>query len=645
MPGIPVCRWGERVDGQNEYGSWAGSSPGAGRFRPLSPAPPARPVNAMDQVQWAAPKTAGGDGDAADVRLIAFYLPQFHPIPENDRWWGPGFTDWQNVAKATPLFEGHYQPRLPGALGFYDLRLDEIRHRQVELARSHGIHGFCYYYYWFNGRRILEQPLNRYIADPKIDFPFCICWANENWSRRWDGGNREVLLVQEHDFDSDMQFIREVIPLFKDPRYIRVDGRPLLVLYRADLLKMPAFTTVGWRDECEKAGLPGIHLCAAQTFEITDPRPYGFDAAVEFPPHKHAIGHIAQDQRGLPGDFQGWVCDYELVARHSVTAPVPDYPLYRGLFPSWDNTARKRIQALIFHHSDPARYEYWLRGLVSYTRQNLVGDQRIIFVNAWNEWAEGAHLEPDLKHGSAYLDATLRAMSGQTDPKQLVDLLSEQVKMIASPDLRERIEGYAQEIEAQLKSLSRTVDFFTGERQMVERLRREREAMVFYPNSVEELFGAEPSKDIECWFERINGRAIRSDQTTDVRTTVHFEGWLFCPGIFPDAETTARYMLLRNVENEDAYAAQIYQHWPRQDVAQSRPHTDGAYTLNSGFGSLFSVSKMPPGVYQMGCGMKNSTKATYSWSDYRIELLAPDRRREGVVREPGRRRSAERQDA
>jgi hypothetical protein len=558
-----------------------------------------------------------------DVRLIAFYLPQFHPVPENDRWWGPGFTDWRNVVRATPLFDDHYQPRLPGALGFYDLRIDEVRHRQVELARSHGIHGFCYYYYWFNGRRILEQPLDRYIADRSIDFPFCICWANENWSRRWDGGNREVLLVQEHDTASDMEFIRSVIPLFKDPRYIRVNGMPLLVLYRADLLKHPAVTAAGWRMECERAGLPGIHLCAAQTFEISDPRPYGFDSALEFPPHRHAVGQITDELKGLDGEFKGWICDYELVARHSLTAPAPDFPLYRGIFPSWDNTARKRQQALIFHNADPARYEYWLRGLVQYTRQHLVGDQKLIFVNAWNEWAEGAHLEPDLKYGSQYLEATLRAMSGQTDPRQLFTLLNDEIETIGNPDLRERIAAYAREIRAQMQHLGKTIDYFTQEKQMVERFRQEREATVFHKQDLDELFGGDPGGgDIEGQFDRINGRAMRFDVAVDIRTTVHLEGWILSPGVVPDAETTARYLLLKNVRNGATYVAQAYQYWARQDVVQARQHLDNAYTGNCGFGSLFSLSKVPPGMYQIGCGIKNSTKAAYMWSEYRVQLLS-----------------------
>ncbi|MBV9555087.1 MAG: glycoside hydrolase family 99-like domain-containing protein [Alphaproteobacteria bacterium] len=607
----------------------------------------------MDRVERMASKAVADSAEAvpSNVRLIAFYLPQFHPIPENDRWWGPGFTDWQNVARATPLFDGHYQPRLPGALGFYDLRLDEVRHKQVELARTHGVYGFCYYYYWFNGRRILERPLERYVADPAIDFPFCICWANENWSRRWDGGNREVLLVQEHDTASDMQFIRDVMPLLKDPRYIRVNGMPLLVLYRADLLKVPPATAAGWREECERAGLPGIHLCAAQTFEIRDPRPYGFDSACEFPPHRHALGHITNELAGLPSDFKGWVCDYELVARHSLTAPVPDYPLYRGIFPSWDNTARKRLQALIFHNASPARYEYWLRGLVEYTRQNLVGDQRIIFVNAWNEWAEGAHLEPDLKNGSSYLEATLRALAGRTDPAHLFGLLDEEIRQIGNPDLRERIAGYAREIDAQLRHLGRTVDYFTREREMVERLRQEREATAFHRQEIEAVFGPQPGTDIECWFERINGRPLTSHTALDVRTTVHIEGWMLSPGIVPDAETTARFVLLHNMEGGQTYVSHVYQYWTRQDVAAARHTLDSAYTMNCGFGSLFSVSNVPPGSYRLGCGMRNSNKSVCAWSDYRIQLLggaAPqaEERPQARSREGGRkRRTTEPHDA
>lgn len=556
----------------------------------------------------------------ADIRLIAFYLPQFHPIAENDRWWGPGFTDWRNVVRATPLFEGHYQPRLPGALGFYDLRMDEVRRQQVKLAKEYGVYGFCYYFYWFNGRRVLERPLEQYVADREIDFPFCICWANENWSRRWDGGNHEVLLVQEHSLASDIAFIRTVIPLFKDPRYIRVDGMPLLVLYRADLLKDPAATAAEWRRECERAGLPGVHLCLAQTFGTTDPRPFGFDSACEFPPHAHAVGQITDQISDLPEGFDGWVCDYEMVARHSLTAPPPHYTLYRGLFPSWDNSARKRKQALIFHRADPKRYEYWLRGLIQYTRQNLGGDRRIIFVNAWNEWAEGAHLEPDLKHGSAYLEATQRALGGQTDAEQLIALLGREIESIGDPALRERIDAYAREICGHVRQLTKTVEYFTAEKEMVERFRQERAAAAFHRQTIQELLGHDAGNDVECWFERINGRSLAADPMLDQRITVHLEGWLLCPGVVPDAENTARFILLQDIEHGDTYAAQVFQYWLRQDVVEARPHVDSLYTLKSGFGSLFSLSKVPAGTYRLGCAIKDNHKAAYQWTERRVRL-------------------------
>src|SRR6266478_229140 len=188
------------------------------------------------------------------IRPIAFYLPQYHTIPENDIWWGKGFTEWTNVVKARPQFKGHYQPHLPGELGFYDLRLEEVRQRQAALAREYGLYGFCYYHYWFNGRRILERPFKEVLASGKPDFPFCLCWANENWTRVWDGGGQDVLLQQHYSAEDDRQHIRWLANAFRDPRYIRIGGRPLFLVYRTELLPDPARTAAIWRNEVAKAG-------------------------------------------------------------------------------------------------------------------------------------------------------------------------------------------------------------------------------------------------------------------------------------------------------------------------------------------------------------------------------------------------------
>ena len=188
-----------------------------------------------------------------DIRPIAFYLPQFHPTPENDEWWGKGFTEWTNVTKARPLFPGHYQPQLPADMGFYDLRLPEAREAQAALAREYGIHGFCYYHYWFNGRRILERPFNEVLASGKPDFPFCLCWANENWTRVWDGGEKNVLLEQKYSHEDDLAHIESLIPAFRDERYIRIDGKPLFLVYRTGLLPNPARTAEIWREAAKRA--------------------------------------------------------------------------------------------------------------------------------------------------------------------------------------------------------------------------------------------------------------------------------------------------------------------------------------------------------------------------------------------------------
>ncbi|MEO5702028.1 MAG: glycoside hydrolase family 99-like domain-containing protein [Casimicrobiaceae bacterium] len=348
-----------------------------------------------------------------DVRAVAFYLPQFHPIPENDQWWGKGFTEWRNVVRARPNFPGHYQPQLPADLGFYDLRLSETREAQAALARSHGISAFCYYHYWFSGRRLLERPLEEVVASGKPDFPFCVCWANENWTRRWDGLDREILVGQDYSPDDAMGFIRDLLPVLADPRYLRITGRPVVLVYCVSALPDPRRWADTWRRAAQQAGHPDLYLALVQSVNETggDPRPIGFDAAVEFPPHLFAMDELTAGVSGVRPGFRGVIFDYIACARHGLARPRPDYTLLRGAMPGWDNTARGQDTANAFVNAEPANYERWLRGIVATTRAWHSGDERLVFINAWNEWAEGCHLEPDLRYGSAFLEATHRALA------------------------------------------------------------------------------------------------------------------------------------------------------------------------------------------------------------------------------------------
>ncbi|MEP7208787.1 MAG: glycoside hydrolase family 99-like domain-containing protein [Casimicrobiaceae bacterium] len=348
-----------------------------------------------------------------DVRAVAFYLPQFHPIPENDRWWGKGFTEWRNVVRARPNFPGHYQPQLPADLGFYDLRLSETREAQAALARAYGVSAFCYYHYWFSGRRLLERPLDEVVASGKPDFPFCVCWANENWTRRWDGLDHEILVGQDYRPDDAAAFIRDLLPVLADPRYLRVNGRPVVLVYCASALPEPRRWSDTWRRAAQQAGHPDLYLALVQSVNETggDPRPIGFDAAVEFPPHLFAMDELTAGVTGARPGFRGAILDYIASARYGLARARPDYTLLRGVMPGWDNTARGQDTANAFVNAEPANYERWLRGSVAITRAWHAGDERLVFVNAWNEWAEGCHLEPDLRHGSAFLEATHRALA------------------------------------------------------------------------------------------------------------------------------------------------------------------------------------------------------------------------------------------
>ncbi len=353
--------------------------------------------------------------DEDRLRAIAFYLPQYHPIPENDAWWGKGFTEWTNVARARPLFAGHHQPNIPADLGFYDLRVPEVREQQADLARAAGLHGFCYYYYWFGGKRLLNGPLDAVIASGAPDFPFCVCWANENWTRRWDGLDSEVLMAQRHSPDDDIAFIESLLPAFRDPRYIRVRGRPVLLLYRPALLPDARATAERWRAHARKRGIGELYLLAVQSFfhlEGAAPDTYGFDGAVEFPPHSLAI--VAPEQpQGFPGRrFEGNAYDYRQTADSFIKRVPPGYKLFRCVMPRWDNTARRRAASGVFVNGGPEAYREWLRRAADYTRRMYFGDERLLFVNAWNEWGEGNYLEPDRQYGHAYLDATRAVLRG-----------------------------------------------------------------------------------------------------------------------------------------------------------------------------------------------------------------------------------------
>jgi hypothetical protein len=345
------------------------------------------------------------------VRLIAFYLPQFHPIQENDEWWGEGFTDWKNVQRAKPLFNGHYQPRLPGALGYYDLREKAVQRQQIALARNHGIGGFCFYFYWFNGQRLLEQPVLQFLQQTDLDFPFCLCWANENWSRTWDGLDDDVLIGQDHSPEDDLRFIRYVSRYLKDERYIRVNGKPLLLVYRPSLLPDPKATAERWRNWCNENEVGEIYLAYTQSFEIVDPAELGFDAAIEFPPNNTAPDVVTGQVNSIDATFDGYVYDYNSLMARSFRYTVPEYPLFRGITPSWDNTARRPHHGAVFVGTTPERYGEWIRNALVDTLMRFdEPSERIIFINAWNEWAEGAYLEPDEKYGFAYLEATRKAL-------------------------------------------------------------------------------------------------------------------------------------------------------------------------------------------------------------------------------------------
>jgi len=342
------------------------------------------------------------------ARIIAFYLPQFHPIPENDAWWGKGFTEWTNAAKAKPLFRGHYQPHVPADLGFYDLRVPEVRAAQAVLAREYGVEGFCYYYYWFAGKRLLERPFNEVLSSGEPDFPFCLCWANATWTGVWHGEPDRVLIEQTYPGTEDYEaHFSELLRAFKDPRYMRLGGRPLYVVHRPLDIPDVRSVMVQFRAMAERAGLKGLHLIGVTPQKVWEPEHYGFDALViqRMPalngsvPWRYPITKL----RTKLANKRLTVVRYKDHVRRLITPHASKAQYYPCLLPNWDNTPRSGMNGLVFEGSTPDLFKQHVRDALLHVRSKPP-EHRFVFLKSWNEWAEGNHLEPDLRFGRGFLE-------------------------------------------------------------------------------------------------------------------------------------------------------------------------------------------------------------------------------------------------
>ena len=358
--------------------------------------------------------------DFSDIKPIAFYLPQFYETEYNNEWWGEGFTEWTSARRGKRFFSGHHQPQLPPTgpqdLGFHDQTHLKTLKAQAKLAKTYGIYGFCHYFYWFGGRRVLEKPTDLMLANPDVDMPFCLSWANENWSRRWDGGDTDILIPQDYAPDTYAALAADLIPYFADTRYITSQGEALFLIYRPDEIPDLPRLAAEIKKAAIKAGHKGAIVLGTETFclpgQQPDPRKHGLDGSVEFPPHGVSTMQVHTSARKGEPKFEGMVFDHFNAFLTTLKRPAPDYPLFRGLFPAWDNTARRGRRANIFAGSSPQLFSNWLYAQASWTQRQHAPARQFVFLNAWNEWAEGAHFEPDTDNGLAYLETLKGVLSG-----------------------------------------------------------------------------------------------------------------------------------------------------------------------------------------------------------------------------------------
>jgi lipopolysaccharide biosynthesis protein len=358
------------------------------------------------------------------IKPIAIYLPQFHPIEENNLWWGKGFTEWTNVTKAKSLFKNHEQPNLPSDTGFYDLRLHEARLYQEELAKKFGIYGFCYYHYWFSGYRLLNEPLDRKLKNLKEDFPFMLCWANETWSRRWLGEEKEILIKQEYSHEDDINHIKWLVNVFKDDRYIKINNRPVFIFYRPTHIPGIRKTLEIFCEEAIKSGLEKPYLIASNSHSgTTDLFELGFDDILNFQPKLGALKDSFQDQLNIRRVFRnlGYACFhpklkiYEYEAAKKAMDFHPSTKFIPCNMVGWDNSPRRGNKGIVLVNRSIETFKNYLRKDINVLKaQNRPSSEQFIFINAWNEWAEGNFLEPSIRHGLDYLKAVKEVLDSES---------------------------------------------------------------------------------------------------------------------------------------------------------------------------------------------------------------------------------------
>ena len=346
------------------------------------------------------------------VKTIAFYLPQFHEIPENNVWWGNGFTEWVNTKKAQPRFTGHYQPRIPHSdIGYYDLSEIDTMKKQAALAKQHKIYGFCFYYYWFSGKRLLEKPVDLLLKHPEIDINFCLCWANENWTKTWDGLEKNILMEQKYTKEDPLNFIKDIKIYINDSRYIRVNGKPVIIVYNPSKIPHAKEVFAAWRQYAQTEGIGDIVIWICRT-PGSGIKELGLetivDKEVEFPPHNMGYSNIVK--RDIVTN--GHIYDYSKLVDNvlEIREKEKSSYVYRCTMMGWDNSARRKDGYTVFDNYDLQKFYYWNLQNVREAKRKYLPEDRFVFVNAWNEWAEGTYLEPDEKYGYANINALTLAI-------------------------------------------------------------------------------------------------------------------------------------------------------------------------------------------------------------------------------------------